>query len=158
MLKVEIRGKQLKVEVDDNGIFECQLDPDTHIRADSLEKLKARLLDATKRKEIRVSVPVYKYVKNEGLKSGTAIGIHAANGNVLIKWDGEKGVEQSSWGSYLQIDPADMLAAKRICNALAEAERAYNLFSMIRVFNPKQAVLAAINKVDPDFAKRTGRD
>lgn len=93
---VEVRGQQIGVDVDNQGTFSAKVG-DATVSADSLKDLIGKLERATKIEQARVSIQFSRW-DDGAIKHGTVTGIHAANNNLLIKWDGVKGTSQE-WRS-----------------------------------------------------------
>jgi hypothetical protein len=93
--EIDIRGKQIKVYLDDGGLFLTREPELRHVR--SWEDLRKRLLDLTKKATTRLEIPITAAV-GQKLIDGIARGRHGGNRNVLIQWAGKMAAEQE--GNY----------------------------------------------------------
>lgn len=140
---VDVRGKQFEVEVTERGDFMATFDG-AQVKSETLVGLIEKLEKATKGATIKVAVPLYRLGKN-GIERGVATGIHAANGNVLIKWDAGDSEQASSFQGYLDIPEAELEKAKELGEAIIKARNEWQNFERDKYFKPKEAVLKAIN-------------
>lgn len=101
---IDIRGQKVDIFVEssndnDGMVFSAYWNKD-HFSAPNFTTLKKRLLAASK--GLKVAVPfVYhdKYARTgNGLRRGTATGIHASSRNVLIRWANGEADQLHSYG------------------------------------------------------------
>lgn len=151
--EIEIRGKKYRVGVSGYGTFECQIDPQTCLREKTLEVLEEKLKQAT-RKMARVAVDVWRFDEKLGLLHGVATGIHAANRNLLINWDGKKGGEQHyrSSNNFMSLTVEEAEQGKAIYQSLLQAQQVVDEFLDAHRFDLEEAIQEALNgaKVEDD--------
>lgn len=148
-LKVVAAGKEYPVEIsDDDGTFRANLglvDGSSNIiTAPSYEGLvkKAKLVKTS------FELP-FTNITDDGVLHGTITGIHAGNGNLLVKWDGGKAEQVPSYSSYgrgyvsrLNTDETD--EARRLVQARNQAVRALDAFiDARRIPSLKKAAMEA---------------
>lgn len=148
LTKLNIRGKEFEVEVGLDGRFSAVLN-EVKVYGYSLSELNEKLEKATKGNTVRVNIPLFAF-SNGGLKAGAAIGIHAGNGNVLIKWEDGKTEQAVEYESFLQIATEEVPRAKELAEAFRAARDAWDKFSRDHGFRPKQLVLQEINKANKE--------
>jgi VCBS repeat-containing protein len=146
---VTIRGQKFEVKVNENsGEFSAHLDGEW-LHASSLQELKDRLTKATAPAKKHVSIPFH-YWARDGLKHGVAIGIHGANDNLLVRWDGDTKTEQmSGWysrGEYLQLTDADVKKFGELEADLKRANEDMQRFVEKHSIKLREEVKAAIGK------------
>lgn len=154
---VEIKGRKFDIEVTDRGEFNTT-DDGNYIEANSLEELKGKLSKRMARESVRISIPFVRwesdrYNGNGRIKKGNITGIHAANSNLLVKWDGEKGTDQDrSWGNNEYFNPEHGPELERLHKAVVQARAELEKFEKKHGFNGREAVKAALVKageIDP---------
>jgi hypothetical protein len=141
---IEIRSRKIDVEVDGSGEFSAEYNGQ-EIHATTLDLLKEKLDRAVKADKIE---PIrFIYFDGEKLKRGACTGIHVGNGNILIKWEGEKGVEQE-YSMRGCLDPERYAEYKKLCDAVIEAEQIRSSYQSHYGFDDlKERVKTAINAV-----------
>jgi hypothetical protein len=120
----------------------------------TLELLRKKLAQAQKRKHADIAIPFTYFEKNwrndKGkLRKGIAVGIHAANGNPLVKLDGAKSTEQ--WSSYhsRNVYPVELgPELERLHLAVNAAHEALEEFKQKHEFSIAQAVKDALGEKD----------
>src|SRR5690348_10635569 len=121
---VVIKGTTVAVEVNSKGFFgavvgEVRLDGETLKELE--EKISKQLTTAKTKVDIRVAF-LDGYERT--VKLGSFTGIHAGNGNYLLKKDGERGVANiwasSTRGAYVAPEHAEEL--KRLTEAVKNAK------------------------------------
>jgi len=155
-LEVEVRGKMIKVEVNDRGYFHAQLDG-KNFGSSELEKLRVELVAHTRKVTVRVSVPVTileSGVLGRPLMAFPAVltGIHAKTGELLYRRTdtGDTGTAHAS--NYMNERVlAPMSAVERekfnaLSKARRDAEDALDTFRKQHDFKPEKAVTDAIEK------------
>lgn len=152
---LKVRGRQFDVHINSAGHFHTEFDGDT-ITKPTLEDLRQRLLDLTKQKAGKIAIEFHRWVEDPWndhigkLKHGVITGLHAANGNVMVKFDGEKAEQDSSWHNsearFLRLNPKEVseycdLQAKRVA-----LEKEIKKFEEAHSFDADEAVKAIIAK------------
>lgn len=79
------------------------------------------------------------------LVHGIITGRHASNRNLLINWDGQKGIEQESFwgergGKFLKLDDAGRTHYAGLQSSLAKAEAAVEEFHAMHRFDPREVM------------------
>jgi hypothetical protein len=127
---IDVKGKKFKVSINDEGHFFADFDGE-QIRAESLKQLTDKLATRIARSK-RVSIPICMWEKDSWndkpgkVRTGTIIGIHGSNKNILVKFDDQPKSEQVGYGDFF--DPKDADELKRLSETLAAAENAFNEF------------------------------
>lgn len=114
---IEIRSKKIDIEVASDGEFSAEFNGQ-RMKGVTVAALREKLERAVK--SAKVSIPFLQW-DGEQLRRGACTGIHYGNSNLLIKWDGVKGVEQV-WGLDGAIDPKHLAEYQVLCDAAAAAE------------------------------------
>jgi hypothetical protein len=129
-METRVRGRTIKVDIDDKGVFSAELNGEK-FQNKTLEGLKGvinRRL-ASKPLSIRVIDASEGYYNKPTYRRGTIIGKHSSNGNLLIKWDGKDRAEQEGrYGSGLLKETADIEELKRLRKAAKDADAAVEKF------------------------------
>lgn len=138
-----IRHRKIEIFVGGSGKFNADIDGDNY-EAPTLEALKATLNKATKS---TVAIEFWRW-HNQKLQRGVVIGVHAFNGNSLIKWDGKKGVDQEYTAHsregrrYLRLTEEDRAQYTGLREILAKAEQAVTTFEQTHEFDPADQLKA----------------
>jgi hypothetical protein len=140
--KREVRGKDIDIYVVDHPhkgtMFIAEIKGEEY-DGETVDDLVKKLLRATKRK---ISVEVFVWREREDsrfgyaekpahLRRGICIGRHAGNGNLLIRWDGEKSTEQvTRWHGFpfLQLTEEEQKQYAYLQKVLDEAKSAVSEF------------------------------
>lgn len=128
--KIDVKGKKFDVCVNDEGNFFADFDYE-QVSAESLKQLTDKLASRITRTK-RVNIPFCMWQQQSWtdepgkVRTGIIFGIHGSNGNLLVKYDDEKGSEQVSYGDFF--DPSDTGELKRLAEAVQAAERAFSKF------------------------------
>lgn len=124
---VEVRGLKIAWEVNGDGIFSAKTPTGDELKADTIEKLKAKLSSAIRSP---IAIPFVRWSKHEHkLERGTVTGKHAANGNWLAKIDGQKHGEQMyGLSNCFQLSPEKELEYMRLHQAADAAHDALEMF------------------------------
>lgn len=148
-------GIEVEIMIDTNGSFHATIDTIAY-QAESLEKLSERLEYATKTKKVKVAIEFHRwkeagrYSQEAGkLAHGVITGIHAANGNLIVKFDGEKGIEQEYRSHlYLKLNDEQQAEYVRMQRALRAAQTELEKFEKKHGFDGIDAVnkALAVNK------------
>lgn len=143
------RGQKIRVWLNPGGMFRATLDGgNSYIQAATRESLTGKLSAALREASVQVQVRFTMMSSGGGIRRGTATGIHAGNGNLLVTWaDGSKGQldkYQASRSVMTDLDDADVLDAERLHHAVAAAGRAYVAFAQKHEFGLHKAVTDAI--------------
>ena len=144
--QLEVKGKKFHVFVNDEGKFFADFDGE-QVSADSLKQLTDKLASRIKHAR-RVSIPICMWEQRSWseeagrIRTGTILGIHASNNNLLVKFDDETKSEQVSYGDFF--DPADADELKRLAEAMDSAERAFNAFKEKHEIDAKEKVRALL--------------
>ncbi len=140
---ITIRNRKIDVHVDGSGEFSAEVSGND-VSSVTLEGLKEKLERAIKMDKI-TPIPFLQW-NGETLVCGKAVGIHAGNGNLLVKLDGEKGVEQH-FRMETAIDPSHLVAYGALCAAVRAAEVAREAFEKKHAFDLKERVKEALAAV-----------
>lgn len=120
--EIEIRGRKLPIEVDTEGRFSSIIS-EKRFSSEKLEDLRAQLMVHTKKITAKVSVPAT-YITAGGsygsatvAKAVTLTGIHAKDGDILFRYDGDGKADRAT-------------PHQNFLTPMTDAERAtYNLLS-----------------------------
>lgn len=140
----KIREKKIEVFINPAGEFTAEYNGQL-VKAPTLEAIKEKLERVVKADKI-APIPFIQW-NGETLICGKALGIHVGNGNLLIKIDGEKGVEQH-FRLEDAIDPVHLVEYAQLCSAARAAEDARKAFEEKHSFNLKERVKAAMAAMD----------
>ena len=136
----KIRGVKVDIFVSSRGEFNAEINNQL-VEAKTLEDLVAKLNKASKSK---YSIEFWRWMEDKGLMRGTITGQHASTGNMLVKFDGQKGVEQESkWGRnhrYLALDEAQRAEYTALRIALDAAEKAVDAYEGAHCFDPQDQI------------------
>lgn len=139
---IEVKGKKYKVSVDSEGRFYASHDNE-RVSADSLKQLENKLAGfINDSKKVTISFVKWEradwYNKKGRLRRGVITGIHAGNGNLLLKYDDEK-VRLQQWsGSYY--DPIHAEELEQLARAVEKAEAELEAFKNRHSFDGKARV------------------
>lgn len=145
LCKRNIRGQDVDIEIYDSGEFGAEVEGQ-QIHDKSLEGLIERLNKAMRQVSAKVAVRFVRWDDGK-LRRGTITGIHASNRNLLIKWDGQKGVDQEyTWSDskYLALSNDEEEVFVSLCTARDKAQNAVTAFIKKHSFNGGKAVQDAI--------------
>jgi hypothetical protein len=141
---VEVRGKDYPVELHPDGSFRARVG-DRGVSAESLEALRTKLLDATRRQKMKIAVPFTMVLHGEA-RDGTATGTHAATGRVLVTWaDGVK-EQYQSYGTadvLRRLTPEEKQEVKRLYEASKVANKALKTYVDERALRMRDAIREA---------------
>ncbi len=90
--KMDVRGTEVEVTVDEHGIFHATLGQ-ASFAAETYKSLHERLITASRRAAVKVSVPFTTLIRDRlsdskhVIRNGTATGIHATTREILVRWD-----------------------------------------------------------------------
>lgn len=138
---IEVRRKKLKVFVNQLGRFYVNLDKGGEIddddpnviSASTLEGLKTLAAKRIKKATKKLSIEVWEYsgYDDPPLKRGVIEGIHAANGNLLVRWDGDSRSTQYAGyhGSLLRLTPKQREKFVALADAKEKAKAELEKFS-----------------------------
>lgn len=152
--KIEVKGKKFEVSVSDEGAFFAEFDGE-QIKADSLKQLTDKLAGRIVRSN-RVNIPICMWEKQSWndkpgkVRTGVILGIHGSNDNILVKFDDEAKSEQVSYGDFF--DPKDAAELKRVCDALAAAEEAFETFKKEHEIDAREKVRELLGETGEDDA------
>jgi len=150
--KIEVKGKKFAVQISDKGEFFAEFEGD-QVRADSLKQLTNKLAERIARSK-RVSIPICMWEKESWndkpgkIRTGTIIGIHGSNDNILVKFDDEERSQQISYGDFF--DPKDAAELKRLSQAYNDAETAFENFKKKHEINAHEKVREALGQTGDD--------
>ncbi|MDP9325708.1 MAG: hypothetical protein M3O87_04130 [Candidatus Dormibacteraeota bacterium] len=130
---LEVRGQSFKIRVTGNGRFLA--DPgagQVNISADTLEALRARLLEETKRRAVKLAIPAVLDENRPGAapRRVTLTGIHASNRDLLWREaDGTPNREASYNARWMQpLSPQEFQELTDLVGAFEEARQALDAF------------------------------
>jgi len=150
--KIDVKGKKFQTSISDEGEFFAEYDHE-QIRAESLKQLTSKLASRIKKSK-RVAIPICMWEKESWndepgkIRTGTIIGIHGSNDNILVKFDDEQKSEQISYGDFF--DPADADELKRLAEAVNDADQAFDEFKKRREIDAKEKVREALGDTGDD--------
>ncbi len=149
---IDVKGKKFDVSISLEGKFFAEFERE-QISADSLKQLTDKLASRIKKSK-RVAIPICMWEKESWndkpgrIRTGTIIGIHASNDNILVKFDDETKSEQISYGDFF--DPKDADELKRLSQALNDAETAFDEFKKEHEIDAKAKVREALGVTGDD--------
>jgi hypothetical protein len=147
---VEIKGRTFNVEVDErNGRFYTEMDG-MGVYGESLADLKTELAKRMSRTSVKVNIPFVRW-DNGVLMKGTITGIHAANKNILVKWEHKKGADQEygySPGVYINPDVGEQYV--ELSKANDRAAEVLEEFVKANQFNGREAVQKEMARLGTD--------
>lgn len=127
---VTIGKVRIPVQVDELGKFSADLNGHRY-EADSRSDLKGLLEKAALANRAKTAVKFTKVYGN-GVSHGTATGIHAGTGNVLVTWDSGRKDQLTGWdgrGEYLErLNEDETLELQALLAGLSQAELAVKTF------------------------------
>ncbi len=139
---ITVRGRKIDVDVDSNGDFSAKYN-EQEVEAKTLELLREKLERVTKNDKIE-PIPFIQWDgSDEVLRSGKCTGIHIGNHNMLVKWEGEKGVAQC-WRLEGTIAPEHFAEYNKLCDAVIAAEAQRNAFEVQHAFSIKERIEKAM--------------
>ena len=152
---LKVRDREFEVYVDSAGYFCVDFDGET-IEKPTLEDLKSRLMDLTKQKAGKIAIEFYRWVEDRWndekakLKHGVITGLHAANDNVMVRFDGEKAEQDSRYynsdSSFLRLTKEEVNQYIKLRKALEAAKKVLTDFEEAHTFDAKEEVRAIIAK------------
>lgn len=89
---INVRNAEHDVFVSDEMKFFCVVDG-AKVFGASTDALVERMMVATKRASVKANIEFWRW-RNNKLQKGTATCLHASNGNLVVKWEGDKTVDQ----------------------------------------------------------------
>ena len=156
---MKIRDQEFGVTVEvskdtSSAYFRTELDGRS-ITGRSWEDLRNTLMAATRRKAVKVSVPVMKYAVNKygsgyHWRSGTATGIHQGTSKVLVTWDADnsgrtENEQVSGHGTYFTpLTSADQEAYIALRAAQAQVNHEVRAFETEHALSLHKEVRAAV--------------
>lgn len=156
-MQIEVRGRKFDVEVYENGYFHTVVNGRS-VSAETLTKLKE---DVTKITRASIDVPFLRYEGN-GIMRGHVTGLHAVNGNYIIKFDGKKGVDQEyiyksdTGSSFLRMSTDEEMAYLKLQETYDAAIKELRAFERAHSFDVIAEVKRAYaDKESPDVAVST---
>lgn len=140
--KLDIRGDDIPVYL--QGFrFTAHVDG-SHYHADSIEDLRARLMEALRPRKVRVEVPFATVTRTAKPIKSVAIGLHASNGNVLVRHASGKTEQYNHLTGFKPGTDFDRLIELR--EAYTVARQALEEFETANTFNVKAAVREAVDR------------
>jgi hypothetical protein len=130
---IDVRGTAVPWEVDERGTFRATLDG-TGYQADTLDGLRNKLVAATRRAAVQVSVPfvVVEKPSFRGAKSlgrGVATGRHQGSRKILVRWASGNATQEDLYGNQLRdLSSEEFEEGSRLLDALSKAEAAWSRF------------------------------
>lgn len=156
---LDIRGTEVEVFVTYNGGWTASLDG-TNYSGDSRDDLRERLMQASRKKAVKVEVP-FSLLSSNGtwrqgpvsydITNGLATGIHQGTRKVLVKLSryGRMVSEQWEGNSNNTFRPLTSEEGERLmalAQARDEADRAYSEYSRTLSLDLRQAVAKAVEE------------
>ena len=153
--QIDVKGKKFAVSITDKGEFVSDYEGD-QVRAESLKSLTEKLAGRISRSR-RVSISVCMWEKESWhdkpgrIRTGTILGLHSSNRNLLVKFDDESKSEQISYGDFF--DPKDADELKRLAEMLNAAEKAFEKFKEEHEIDAKAKVREVLGVSGEDDEK-----
>lgn len=141
--QVKIRGRNYDVHVDSCGKFTAEIEKDVQLNDLTLEGLKAKITHATRPQANKINIPFFRW-RNGKVAAGAVTGIHASNKHMLVRWEGEKGVEQEySWGSsdkgkYMRLNQGEIVVYKELMESMNSLQAKIEKFEQTHWFDMKK--------------------
>lgn len=153
--QVEIRGRNYDVHVDSRGKFTAEIEKDVQLEDATLEGLKAKITHATRPEANKINIPFFRW-RDGKVAAGAVTGLHASNKNMLVRWEGEKGVEQEYvWGGgtskYLRLNQGEIVIYKTLMESLEALNDKIEKFEQVHGFSMKKE-LEKLNKQEEGAA------
>lgn len=129
---LNIRGKSFEIMVSESGSFYTDT-ADRRVQADSLDELRRRLMEITRKDSIKINVP---FVDAVNVKEGVVVGIHQQTKNFMVRWDGATRTEQEkSYHDWIEpLTKEELDALKQLVKA-----KAYVTNELFRFVQSKRA-------------------
>ncbi len=150
---IVVKGKSFAVDLTGEGHFQTTYN-DEAVSAESLKSLTFKLT-ARISQEGRVNIRIAYWEKDSWsdepgkLVTGSIIGIHGGNNNLLVKWDGDKSSEQCHPNADF-IDPKHADELMRLGQALDKAKNTFDRFKKKHSFNGLKRVRELLNDTASD--------
>jgi hypothetical protein len=144
----EIRGRKIDLYVSSGGKFNADWDDET-IECPTVGALLEKLSKITK---VNLGIKFCRW--DDGvLKHGVITGLHGANGNILVRLEGEKGSQQeytytNDNGKYLKLTKEQEAEYTGLQKALEAAQTAVEEFDAAHSFNASKVIKEALVKVE----------
>ena len=137
-LIIEHAGRKLPVMLDPEGTFHVLVDGD-RISAGSYEELQKTV----RKIKVKFELP-FTQVSTTGVRNGTITGIHAVNGNLLVRWSNgetEQVYSYSSHGEMMpQLSSGELAQVTHLVAERARIVRELDAFTRSRKWaSPKEA-------------------
>lgn len=151
MIPLKIRKVDFQVQVNSQGEFYTEYEGE-RVGALTLEELRSKLTKLTKKP---VNIP-FARIYDGRIRHGVIRGVHATNRNLLIKFDGQKGVEQEyGWqregSNYLALTSAEEEVYLGLHKELKKAQDAVDAFENKHALDvPKALESAGANDEEKD--------
>lgn len=128
-MKMTLRGRDIDYTVDAQGIFHAEYNGENY-QHQTLAGLKDKITVCLKKKPIAIKILQIKTDSDRlDIRKGVLVGIHSGNRNLLIKWDGNRGVEQvRSWSGKILNPTVDLSVLKALYRAAGEAQKRFDDF------------------------------
>lgn len=130
-MKTIVLGREVEYGVEEKtGIFGAEYNGERYTHA-TLNGLKQALESQMKKKSINKPLVRLDYSRDDKiiLKHGVVVGAHSGNGNLLIKWEGERSPQQIyKWNQNLMIPSIDVKKLKELHKIKNCAEKALEAF------------------------------
>jgi hypothetical protein len=153
VLTLEVRGEKFDVGVNSEGIFYAEFMNARYV-ATTLADLRKRLMDATKKASIQVSVPYSRLVifpahKDRPAKviHGIARGIHSKTRHILVTEGGKASTLEWPRNIFRKLTEAEAVEVERLFAAQQEAEKAFNTYVEPMTIKLSNVVQDAVTEV-----------
>lgn len=109
----------------------------------TLEGLRAKLLEVTRRAATKIGVP---FVNPVAVQRGTITGVHQGNNKYLVRWDGKTKTEQEdrTWDWIGPLTDEEFAELRRLKDELAAANNRYRVFCQQHKLDVREAVEQAM--------------
>jgi hypothetical protein len=147
--KIEVKGKKFEISINEEGQFFAEFDNE-QLRAESLKQLIDKIASRISRSK-RVAIPICMWEKESWndkpgkIRTGTIVGIHGSNNNILVKFDDEAKSQQVGYGDFF--DPKDADELTRLSETLTAAEKAFEEFKKGHEIDARAKVSEALDEI-----------
>lgn len=156
---IEVRGTKYEIEVDEAGRWHTIVGSE-RVTAESRSELKDKLLELSAKAAVKVAIPFTLMTSSGGVRRdrsparGVITGIHAGNGNMLVKWlSGWQAGTSTQWTPSYQdvifegdVSLEDAAEYARLREADQQAKQALALFINERKIELRDRVVVAIKE------------
>jgi hypothetical protein len=149
------KGVTVAIEVDGDGFWHAKVGNE-YLKEETRDKLSNKIATAAKKATVNVSIPFSQLSSGQGygyqdnyirVRSGVATGIHSANGNVLVTWEGGTKEQLKSGGNIsVPLDEAEKGEFLKLANEAKAARAALLSFIQSHELNLRDEITEAQEK------------